>query len=182
MKKNAIIHLSMAAIVIAFSSFMVRENEEMVNVAKNHVHFQQEECFTKFLSTLKSMEALVYVPEKSISDARKYELNTYSSSKSAEVNERLIKDSDSYVMVSPEKSEESECSKSVLLNFKELNMTVFVKKENVRSLERQSEMSWEGESITSELINMDNKNTEGLQIKGDVGSWADYSPVGFKYY
>ena len=178
MKHMILIHISMAALVIAFSSLMVRENEELVNAANSYLHYQQEECFTKFLSTLKSMKALVFIPEKNMSTARKYDLNSCSSDKANEINKE-VKSGDDYVMVSPNTKEGSECSKSVLLNFNELNMTVFIKKENVRELERQSEMSWKGESITSKLINMDGKNTEGLQIKYDGKSWTNYAPVEF---
>lgn len=182
MKHKTLIHISMAALVIAFSSLMVRENEELVNAANSYPHFQQEECFTKFLSTLKSMKALVFIPEKNMSTARKYDLNSYSSDKANEINKEVIKSGTTYMMVSPEKSEGSECSKSVLLNFNELNMTVFVKKENVRELEKQSEMSLKLEMVTPELINMDSKNTEGLQIKLKGRSWTNYAPVEFKYY
>ncbi len=185
MKQKVLIHISMAAIVIAFSCFMVREKEEQANAAKNYVNFQQEECFSKFLSALKSMDALVYIPEKNISFARKYDLGIYDSDKSTEINTKLIKSDDTYVMVIPgEKS--SECSRPILLNFEELKMTVFVKKGNVRKLEDQLKIKVEDNftiklgDASSELIKLDGKNGEELQIKIDNRSWTNCVPVRLK--
>ena len=185
MKQKTLFHISMAAFVIAFSSFMIRENEELANATKNYVHIQREECFSNFLSTLKSMEALVYIPEKNISLARKYELSTYNSDKSAKINYELIKSDDTYVMVKPDENS-SECYKPILLNFDELKLTVFVKKGSVRKLEDQLKMKMEDnfkikiDSEFSELIKVDGKNGEELQIKIDNRSWTNCVPVELK--
>ena len=179
MKQKALFHISMAAFVIAFSSFMIRENEELANAAKNYVHIQREECFSNFLSTLKSMEALVYIPEKNISMARKYDLSTYNSDKSAKINNELIKSEDTYVMVKPDENS-SECYKPILLNFDELKLTVFVKKGSVRKLEDQLKIKVEIEPVSTELIKVEGKNGEELQIKIDNRSWTNCVPVELK--
>jgi hypothetical protein len=180
MKYKVLFRIGLALVVILFSSYMVGEREEALYYANYHLLFQQDECFANFLSNLNSMEALVFIPEEKISLAKKYDIKPFSSDKATKRNTDFNKRNDSYVQIIPSESATSKCEKSIALNFNTLEMTVFVKKENVKKA--QDILQWKGEvgaSLNSEMMKFDMKNSETLQLKLERGAWKNYVPVGF---
>jgi hypothetical protein len=180
MKYKVLFRIGLALVVILFSSYMVGEREEALYYANKHLLFQQDECFANFLSDLNSLEALVFIPEEKISQAKKYDIKPFSSDKATKRNMDFNKSNTSYVQITPSESATSKCEKSITLNFNTLEMTVFVKKENVKKAQDILQYKVEkGASLSSEMVKFDTKNSETLQLKLERGAWKNYVPVGF---
>ena len=178
MKYKVLFRIALALIVTLFSSYMAGEREEAFYCSNKHLLFQQDECFSNFLSELNSMEALVFIPEDKVSQAKKYDINRLSGDKAMKRNMDFNKKSSSYVQIKPSKSTTSECEKSIALNFNNLEMTVFVRKENLRESQDILQFKYyKGAPLSSEMVKFDTKTGETLQIKGDRGSWQNYVPV-----
>jgi len=180
MKYKVLFRIALALVVILFSSYMAGEREEAFYYTNKHLLFQQDKCFSNFLAGLNSMEALVYIPEEKISLAKKYDIRRSSAEKAKKINMDFNKSSSSYVQIKPSKSATSECEKSIALNFSNLGMTVFVKKED--AAKAQDMLKWKGDlgvSLSSEMIKFDTRTAETLQIKYDGRSLKNYVPVEF---
>jgi hypothetical protein len=158
---------------------MVREKEEVFYTGNRHLFSPQDKCFATFLADLNSMEALVYIPEDRVSQARKYEISRLSGDKATKRNADFNKRSSAYVQISPIAEGGSECQKSIALNFNNLGMRVFVKKDKVRNAQDVLQVKVEkGASLSSELIRVDSRSTETLMFKVERGSWTNFVPVG----
>jgi hypothetical protein len=102
----------------------------------------------------------------------------YSGDKAKKKNMDFNKRSSSYVQIKPSKGTSSDCEKSIALNFNNLEMTVFVKKENVGKAQDLLQIKLEkGASLTSETMKINTKSAETLQIKVEGKSWQNYVPV-----
>lgn len=178
MKYKVLFRIALALIVTLFSSYMAGEREEAFYCSNKHLLFQQDKCFSNFLSDLNSMEALVFIPEDKVSQAKKYDIRRSSGDKAMKRNMELSKNSSSYVQMQPSNGGSSECEKSIALNFNNLEMTVFVRKENLRESQDILQFKYyKGAPLSSEMVKFDTKTAETLQLKGEGGAWQNYVPV-----
>lgn len=178
MKQNLLFRLSLAFLAILFSSYMAREREEVLYTGNRSLFAPQDKCFASFLSDLNSMEALVFIPEENVSLAGKYDLSRLSSGAATKRNESFAKSGSAYVQIKPVQGGTSECEKSIVMNFNNLGMTVFVKKENVRKAQDVLQVKVErGAAISSETINFNSRTGETLQFKVERGGWNNFVPV-----
>ena len=175
MKYKVLFRIALALIVTLFSSYMAGEREETFYYTNKHLLFQQDKCFTNFLAGLNSMEALVYIPEDKISLAKKFDIRLSSGDNAKKSNMDLNKKSSSYVQMKLPKSATSECEKSIALNFSNLEMTVFVKKEN--AAKAQDILQHKVAFSSPETMKFDTKTGETLQLKYDRGAFKNYVPV-----
>lgn len=178
MKYKVLFRICLALIVALFSSYMAGEREEVLYYSSKHLLFQQDKCFANFLSDLNSMEALVYIPEENISKARSLDINFVSGDKAKKKNMDFTKRSASYVQIKPAKSTKEECEESIALNFNNLEMIVFVEKENVGKAQDHLQIKLEkGASLTSEMMKFSTKTAETLQLKVERETWQNYVPL-----
>lgn len=126
MKTKMLLSFSMAVIILLSWGFIIREKEENLN--SEFTFFQNQECFNRFLSNLKRMEALVYIPEGKIIQARGYQLLPLERQLAEKLNVRLLDAIKEYNLVIPVKNAEDECSQTIAMTFNNLGMKVFVRK------------------------------------------------------
>lgn len=178
MKYKVLFRIALALIVTLFSSYMAGDREEAFYCSNKHLLIQQDKCFSKFLSELKSLEALLFIPEEKVSQAKKYDIHLSSGDKAMKRNMDFSEKSSSYVQMQPSTSGTSECGKSIALNFNNLEMTVFVREENLRESQDILQFKYfRGAPLSSEMVKFDTKTAETLQIKGERGAWQNYVPV-----
>ena len=88
------------------------------------------------------------------------------------------KRSSSYVQIKPSKGATSGCEKSIALNFNNLEMAVFVKKENVKKAQDKLQIKVEkGASVNTDMMKFNSKSSETLEIKIEGRSLQRYVPV-----
>ena len=129
MKPKIITSLLVASVVFLSTSFIIREREENLNPAFNL--YQEDQCFAKFLSNLKKMEAVIYIPEGKVQQARSFPFATYNARKAEKINREFVGELGNYQMAVPVENPDNPCSESVNLTFSDLNMKVFVRKNQV---------------------------------------------------
>jgi hypothetical protein len=124
---------ALAALSFISGSFIVRSKEEpLCNLSEYTI--PSDKCFDAFLANLKSLDAIVFVPENKLMDAKRLGLMPMEANEATKSNINFVKAFEFYGQILPPTDANDECSKSVLLNFEKLEMVVFVKKDRQASL------------------------------------------------
>lgn len=126
MKKKSLTSIFLIVLVFISPGFIILEKEENLN--PEFIILRNDECFADFLMNLKKMEALVFIPEDKVDQARSYNMTPLKLKRAKKANIKFIKAFKRYQMIKPEEKASSECNEPVVLTFKELGMKVFVRK------------------------------------------------------
>lgn len=166
--------------VIICNGFMVREKESNTDFPDDYYQLQRNTCFAGFISNLQKMEALIYIPEDKIGEASKLNLTAIPSKQSVNTNRMVITGKDEYVQVYPVNSLSDECKKTISMNFKNLEMVCFVRKEKVTDMKDYVVGKfYPGSNFhKSESISVNPTKTEELQIKlNNSNDWQNFVPM-----
>lgn len=168
--------------LILSGNLTVRSKEEPLLNSLEYV-IPQEKCFDAFLSNLKNLDAIIYIPESKINEANSLGLFKPEEKTTLEINKKLINSLDLYTQIIPEKKETDACSKSVLINFRKLGMIVFVKTEKLLKQSSTPLLKWENATVKlwneanlNKVIKIDNAG-EKLKIKLDNNTILNGIPV-----
>jgi len=114
-------------VLFVSSGFIAREKEENLN--PEFILPQNEECIADFLLNLKRrINALVFIPEDKVEQARTYNLIPLKLKRAKKANTNFLKLYKNLRMVKPEPLVANDCSESVVYAFENLEMKIFVRK------------------------------------------------------
>ena len=123
--KTKITAMALAAITV--TSFAVQGREEEFRFLPNNYTIVSADCFENFLRNLKKINAIIYIPESKFA-------------KGANMNLTRVQPGTqtlnlgNYIRVQPLVKRGDECSKSVKVDFDNLNMMVYVEKSRLAGL------------------------------------------------
>jgi hypothetical protein len=171
----------LALTVILMSGFMVREKEDSTNSSEVYNLFQGDKCFASFISNLQKMEALIFIPKDKMGEAQSLDLSLVSADRARILNKNIAEERNFYVQVYPSGNPRDECSRAVSLNFKNLGMVCFVRKERTDELKNQLQFKFEPGTLyfKFETAKILASKPEELQFKFNTtnAAWKNYVAV-----
>lgn len=126
MKSRLLIGTFLVVVTLLASGFMIREKEETLH--SDYIVFQSNRCFTKFVSKMKNLDAVIFIPEHKVELAKKYKLLPLKKKRASEVNRRFVKSFYKHKSIKPRANPGNDCSEPVTVAFNDLEMKVFVRK------------------------------------------------------
>lgn len=132
MNKILVTSCALAALTISSGKFSVRE-KETDNSNKTEWCNTNNTCFDSFIANLKSLDAIIYIPDSKTTEAKSLGLVPAEKSKALVLNKNITTAPASYMQIIPSDTT-SNCGNNNILNFKNLKMIVFVKTEKAASL------------------------------------------------
>jgi hypothetical protein len=144
--------------------------------------YQGDQYFAEFLSNLKKMEALIFIPEGKIRQAAGYNLVPVAPSRAKVLNLNYTKALDMFLNVRPQDNPTVEGNKEIIMNFDNLEMVVFVKSDRLKSAGDALRYKFDqGRPLNPKMVKLESENQEKLRIKWSSGfTWKDYVPVELK--
>jgi len=180
MKSKLLLIIILVPAVLICNGFMVREKEKNTGFPGEYYQLQRNNCFAGFISNLQKMEALIYIPEDKIQEARKLNLTAIPSKESINKNRLITNGKEEYVQIYPINNLNDECKKTISMNFKNLEMVCFVRKEKVTDMKDYVVGKfYPGSNFhKSESISVNPTKTEELQIKlNNSSDWQNFVPM-----
>jgi len=180
MKTKLLLIIFLIPTVLLCNGFMVREKEGDTDFSGDYYQLQRNTCFASFISNLQKMEALIYIPKDKLQEAQKINLIAIPANQSISTNKKFAIERAEYVQVYPINDLSDECKKAISMNFKNLGMVCFVRKEKVTDLKDYVVGKfYPGSNFhKSESISVNTTKTEELQIKlNDSNDWQNFVPM-----
>lgn len=170
MNKILITSCAFAALTMATGKFSVRDKETN-NSNNSEWCTTNNNCFDSFLTSIKSLDAIIYIPDSKITEAKTLGLIPADKANAISTNKKLNQPNASYIQIAPIDST-SNCGKNNILNFKKLKMVVFVKSDQASKLKSMNLIKLEPASpmfkieSVSKITNMTNvSGGEKLKFK-----------------
>lgn len=180
MKTSFLSTCALAALAAISGNFMVRDKEDL-NFRNSECINPNDKCFDSFLSNLKTLDALIFIPDNKINEAKLLGLTPMDKEVALKSNLKLVSAVDMFLQIVPFDTI-SDCKDENLLNFKKLNMVVFVKKDKQTSLKAMNLVKLDNTlslvklTTFNKVVKIEGTTTEKLKIKFDNNKEVNYTP------
>ncbi len=179
MKPKLYLTIFLIGIVVFSTGFVLCEKDEKMK--PEYTVFQTETCFAEFLTNLKKMDALIFIPENKLKQAQSFNLLPFAPEKAKRININFTEAYEFYGIINPTDNPTVECSKSVVLNFNNLEMKVFVKNDRLKVSDELRLKLVNSRPLNPKNIELNNSANEVLKIKlNNSSSWVNLTPVELK--
>jgi hypothetical protein len=172
---------ALAALSFISGSLIVRSKEEpLCNLSEYTI--PSDKCFDAFLANLKSLDAIIFVPENKLVEAKRLGLMPLETPEANKANINFVKAYEFYGQILPPTEATDECSKSVLLNFEKLELVVFVKNDkqgnlgNLNLLKLDKHMDLTKHTGLHKVLKYENSGSQ-ITFKFDELKGVKYTPM-----